>query len=71
MEQLGNLWGVLVCDPVLFGTLYQHLGETDYIHFQDRKNENSFFPEQRCSKLLQNVSACLPNYTASHPIILQ
>jgi len=28
-----NLWVVLGCDSVWFGTLYQHFGRTDCIYF--------------------------------------
>lgn len=43
MEHRGNLWGVLGCDPVWFGTLYQHFGGTDYIYFHDGRMRTVFF----------------------------
>jgi hypothetical protein len=42
MEHLGNLWGVLGCDSVWFGTLYQYLRGTDCFHFQDGRMRSLF-----------------------------
>jgi hypothetical protein len=73
MEYLGNLWGVLGCGSVRFGTLNQHFSvelAASIFRTEEQEGVQSFFPEHGGSKLLKNVNACLPNYMASRLITL-